>query len=500
MARKKLPPTISRLDLTRCATPLNSKNGGGGDPCERLNEGPTEALAPPALMWGFRTASKIARSGWARACGRRLQKIPAMPRKLRDLSEDSTVLPELSACCKRASPGRSICAAALRQVTTAALVSQPLWAEESDWLLARLDVRWLGLGPHHTFCDTAQQPKARRRLGAVPESLCSGHDECFTRTRAACIPARNPQGFEWSRRGSGAARPSQMDAFALGGRGLDVNMLGVFAAVSCGHGTQAGRKSVIRAPCQHLWNADARLMPTVFSAGEFATLIGGIARRPKKSTASRPKRGHGAPRRSSGACQKLSRQTLPPPAAGHRSSLWFSGHRCGRGSRQIRSLSSGSWARIACHIHLDEPTRPKRWPIWSRPVRAIESLHRCDGRLRGEGPENSPANRKDINWRQGLGGNTDLSTMLRCLDLDPGPYRRWMNSSCPRKPPARGAGRHAPPISWPLQSAACRVAGWHRDRTGFKLTPPVSGRKRRAGRISTANFGPSCVAMIHQPS
>jgi hypothetical protein len=138
-------------------------------------------------------------------------------RKLRDLSEEFDGLPELMLL-------HGLLIAHLRRRSapdhTAALFLR-LWAEEADWLLARLDVRWL-VSAITTFGDHgATEPQ--RRVGQSL-SLMFGMMKLYE-TERLYSGAQPDQAFEWSKR-SQSGLPMQMDAFALGGGGLDVNMLG----------------------------------------------------------------------------------------------------------------------------------------------------------------------------------------------------------------------------------------------------------------------------------
>ena len=144
-------------------------------------------------------------------------------RKLRDLSEEFDGLPELMLL-------HGLLIAHLRRRSapdhTAALFLR-LWAEEADWLLARLDVRWL-VSAITTFGDHgATEPQ--RRVGQSL-SLLFGMMKLYE-TERLYSGAQPDEAFEWSKRSQSrqanqSRLPMRMDAFALGGGGLDVNMLG----------------------------------------------------------------------------------------------------------------------------------------------------------------------------------------------------------------------------------------------------------------------------------
>jgi len=197
-------------------------------------------------------------------------------RKLRDLSEEFDGLPELmllhgllvAHLRRRSAPGH-----------TAALF-QRLWAEESDWLLARLDVRWL-VSAITTFGDHGAT-ESQRRLGQSL-SLLFGMMKLYE-TERLYSGAQPDKAFEWSRRGQ-VPLAMQMDAFALGGGGLDVNMLGRL--------WQDAQDDPVIAPlAKHLLElliADDR---TVFRR---LRLMRRQREKAQKVEGVRPKRGHGAP-------------------------------------------------------------------------------------------------------------------------------------------------------------------------------------------------------------
>lgn len=98
---------------------------------------------------------------------------------------------------------------------------QRLWAEESAWLIAHLDARWL-VSAITTFGDHGAT-EVQRRLGQSL-SLMFGMMKLYE-TERLYSGAAPDQPHEWARR-KPKALALQMDAYALGGGGLDVNMLG----------------------------------------------------------------------------------------------------------------------------------------------------------------------------------------------------------------------------------------------------------------------------------
>lgn len=96
-----------------------------------------------------------------------------------------------------------------------------LWAEEHDILLARLDARWL-VSSVTTFADHGATP-VQRSVGHAM-SVLFGTMKLYETERLFSGHAPD-QPFPW-RRKSAKALPLQMDAYAVTGGGLDVNMLG----------------------------------------------------------------------------------------------------------------------------------------------------------------------------------------------------------------------------------------------------------------------------------
>ncbi|MFU8880947.1 MAG: glycosyltransferase family 2 protein [Rhodobacterales bacterium] len=138
-------------------------------------------------------------------------------RKLRELSQEFAGQPELLLL-------HGMLIAHLRRRTapdhTAALFLR-LWTEEADWLLAHLDARWL-VSAITTFGDHGATT-VQRRLGQSLSLLC-GMMKLYE-TERLYSGAKPDQPFDWARR-KPVALALQMDAYALGGGGLDVNMLG----------------------------------------------------------------------------------------------------------------------------------------------------------------------------------------------------------------------------------------------------------------------------------
>ncbi|MGR3701713.1 MAG: hypothetical protein ACU0A4_06460 [Paracoccaceae bacterium] len=131
-------------------------------------------------------------------------------RKLRELSEEFDGLPALmllhglliAHLRRRAAPAQ-----------TAALFLR-LWTEESDWLLQRLDARWL-VSAITTFGDHGAT-EVQRRLGQSL-SLMFGMMKLYE-TERLYSGSKPDQPFDWARRPQ-TPLALQMDAYALGGAG-----------------------------------------------------------------------------------------------------------------------------------------------------------------------------------------------------------------------------------------------------------------------------------------
>ncbi len=138
-------------------------------------------------------------------------------RKLRELSQEFAGQPELLLL-------HGMLIAHLRRRSapdhTAALFLR-LWEQEADWLLAHLDARWL-VSAITTFGDHGATT-TQRRLGQSL-SLLFGMMKLYE-TERLYSGAKPDQPFDWVRR-KPVALALQMDAYALGGGGLDVNLLG----------------------------------------------------------------------------------------------------------------------------------------------------------------------------------------------------------------------------------------------------------------------------------
>ena len=199
-------------------------------------------------------------------------------RKLRDLSEEFDGLPELMLL-------HGLLIAHLRRRSapdhTAALFLR-LWSEESDWLLNRLDSRWL-VSAITTFGDHGTS-EVQRRVGQSL-SLMFGMMKLYETERLySGTPPDQP--FAWSKRPQ-TALALQMDTYALGGGGLDVNLLGRLWQ-------DAGSDPVLAPLARHLLElliADDR---TVFRR---LRLMRRQREKAQKAEGSRPKRGHAAPTR-----------------------------------------------------------------------------------------------------------------------------------------------------------------------------------------------------------
>lgn len=197
-------------------------------------------------------------------------------RKLRELSDEFDGLPELMLL-------HGLLIAHLRRRSapphTAALFLR-LWAEESDWLLARLDARWL-VSAITTFGDHGAT-EVQRRVGQSL-SLMFGMMKLYE-TERLYSGAPPDEAFAWAKRPQ-TPLALQMDTYALGGGGLDVNMLGRMWQ-------DAGTDTVLAPLARHLLElliADDR---TVFRR---LRLMRRQREKAQKAEGVRPKRGHAAP-------------------------------------------------------------------------------------------------------------------------------------------------------------------------------------------------------------
>ena len=197
-------------------------------------------------------------------------------RKLRELSQEFDGLPELLLL-------HGVLIAHLRRRSapahTAALFLR-LWAEESDWLLARLDARWM-VSAITTFGDHGAT-ETQRRLGQSL-SLMFGMMKLYE-TERLYAPAQPDQPFAWAKRPQ-VPLAMQMDAYALGGGGLDVNMLGRLWQ-------DTGSDPVIGPLARRLLDLLIHDDRTVFRR---LRLMRQQREKAQKAEGIRPKRGHAAP-------------------------------------------------------------------------------------------------------------------------------------------------------------------------------------------------------------
>lgn len=157
-------------------------------------------------------------------------------RKFKELSDEFDAMPELLRL-------HGLLIANLRrrdQPDHCAALFQRLWAEESEFLLARLDARWL-VSAITAFGDHGAT-ETQRRLGQSLTVLFSMMKLYETeRLYSAHTP---DQPFD-VRKKSAKRLPLEMDAYALAGGGLDVNLLGRLWQ-------DAGTDPVIAPLAQHL--------------------------------------------------------------------------------------------------------------------------------------------------------------------------------------------------------------------------------------------------------
>lgn len=252
-------------------------------------------------------------------------------RKLRELTEEFKDLPELMLL-------HGLLIAHLRRRSapehTAALFLR-LWSEESDWLLRRLDARWL-VSAITTFGDHGAT-EVQRRVGQSL-SLMFGLMKLYE-TERLYSGTTPDQAFAWAKPPK-APLALQMDAYALGSGGLDVNMLGRL--------WQDAQADPVLAPlARHLMElliADDR---TVFRR---LRLMRRDREKAQKAEGIRPKRGHAAPS-----------QHIPVPASVVRSDpatlRWGTVSLVKAPLRRIAQFAAHHLDLGAdrLHIHLDEP-------------------------------------------------------------------------------------------------------------------------------------------------
>lgn len=197
-------------------------------------------------------------------------------RKLRELSDEFDGLPQLLRL-------HGLLIAHLRRHSapdhTAALFLR-LWAEEADWLLARLDARWL-VSAITTFGDHGAT-ETQRRLGQTL-SVMFGMMKLYE-TERLYAPADPDRPFDWAKRRQ-QPLALQMDAYAMGGGGLDVNMLGRLWQ-------DAGTDPVLAPLARHLLDLLIHDPRTVFRR---LILMKRQREKAQKAEGIRPKRGHAAP-------------------------------------------------------------------------------------------------------------------------------------------------------------------------------------------------------------
>lgn len=177
-----------------------------------LGFGPNEALPPLDIDLHSLRSARV--DGRAPEIGNSRS---SYARKFKELSDEFDTFPELLRL-------HGLLIANLRrrdQPDHCAALFQRLWAEEADYLLTRLDARWL-VSAITTFGDHGAT-ETQRRLGQSltvlfsmmklyeTERLYSGH--------------KPDQAFDVGKK-SARRLPLEMDAYALAGGGLDVNLLG----------------------------------------------------------------------------------------------------------------------------------------------------------------------------------------------------------------------------------------------------------------------------------
>ncbi len=171
-----------------------------------------EALPPPDIDLSPLKISLVDRADTADMPSR-----SSFARKLRELSDEFHGQPDLLLL-------HGLLIANLRrtaQPPQCAALFHRMWAEEGDWLRARLDARWL-VSAVTTFGDHGQT-ETQRRLGQSL-SVLFGMMKLYETERLYSGYAPDtayPHGKRAARR-----LPLDMAAYAIGGGGLDVNMLG----------------------------------------------------------------------------------------------------------------------------------------------------------------------------------------------------------------------------------------------------------------------------------
>lgn len=373
-------------------------------------------------------------------------------RKLRELSEEFDGLPELmllhglliAHLRRRAAPDH-----------TAALFLR-LWAEESEWLLTRLDPRWL-VSAITTFGDHGAT-EVQRRVGQSL-SVMFGLMKLYE-TERLYSGTTPDQAHPWAKQPK-APLAFQMDAYALGSGGLDVNMLGRL--------WQDAQTDPVLAPlAQHLLGLMITDERTVFRR---LRLMRRARETSQKAEGIRPKRGHAAPS-----------QHIPVPARVVRSDpatlRWGTVSLVKAPLRRIAQFAAHHLDLGAdrLHIHLDEPN-PAALAFLSRHPK-IE-VTTCDASWWGG--QKKPRMRTHQLRQAWVATQTYQTTdldFLAHIDVDefilaPATFREGLATL-----PANIAAVHLPPAEL--------LAGTE-DR--FKLTPRHAGQESKVLEDIYPNFG-----------
>lgn len=373
-------------------------------------------------------------------------------RKLRELSREFDGLPELMLL-------HGLLIAHLRRRSApdhAAALFLRLWTEEHDWLLQRLDPRWL-VSAITTFGDHGAT-ETQRRLGQSL-SLMFGMMKLYETERvySGTDPDRP---FGWEKR-KFPPLALQMDAYALAAGGLDVNMLGRLWQ-------DAGGDPVIAPLARHLLDLLIGDERTVFRR---LRLMRQQREKAQKAEGIRAKRGHAAPA-----------QHVPVPARAVAADV-----------ATLRwgtvSLIKAPLARIAhfaahhldmgadrLHIHLDEP-HPEAVAWLSRHPR-IE-VTTCDAAWwAGQKKPRMKAHQLRQAWvATQTYHRTDLH-FLAHVDVD-----EFILCDAPLKPALAGLPRDIAAVHLP---PAELLAG---TTDLFKLTPRDAGQDKAVLEDIYPNFG-----------
>ncbi len=377
----------------------------------------------------------------------------AYARKMRDLSQEFDGLPELMLL-------HGVLIANLRRSSAPAQTAPlflRLWATEADWLLAQLDPRWL-VSAITTFGDhgaTATQ----RRIGQTLSTLF-GLMKLYE-TERLYSGAAPDEPFAWVRKPA-KQLALQMDPYALGGGGLDVNMLGRLWQ-------DAGTDPVIKPLAQHLLTLLIEDPRTVFHRlrrmrRQRAKVQKASGAKPKRGPAARP-----APINVPAAIVKTDAAqirwgTVSLIKAPLRDIARFAAFHLDLGAHRLHlhldEPMPAAVALFADHPRIEVTTCDAAW--WAAQKKPRMRMHQ----LRQAWIATQTYQRTDLDWL----AHIDVDEFI----LSPRPLREALAAM-----PAETVALHLPPAE---------MLGETQDQ--FKLTPRNAGQERGVLEVIYPNFGP----------